>query len=191
MEQILRAALTEFSAHGFASARMEDIAQRANLSKGGLYAHFRSKEAIFEALLRKTLMPTSPHRKWPPCPGDSPREAIHAFVAHLYDRLSDPDVLATLKLLIAEGHRVPRLVSHWREMFVDPFLAEQKAKLEAAAERGELRHGALVDEPSLLISPVLHAAVWRIVFADDLRPETFETMRGAHFHMLHELLEPS
>ncbi|PJI51998.1 hypothetical protein CTI14_50165, partial [Methylobacterium radiotolerans] len=37
--------------------RMDDIALRAGVSKGGLYAHFASKEAIFEALLERHLAP--------------------------------------------------------------------------------------------------------------------------------------
>ena len=51
--QILDAALQEFSQAGYAGARMDDIALRAGLSKGGLYAHFDSKEAVFEALLER------------------------------------------------------------------------------------------------------------------------------------------
>lgn len=42
--QILDAALAVFSERGFEAARMDDIAARAGLSKGGLYAHFRSKD---------------------------------------------------------------------------------------------------------------------------------------------------
>lgn len=52
---ILDAALAEFSRNGFAATRIEDIAAHAGLSKAGLYAHFASKEAIFEALLVRTL----------------------------------------------------------------------------------------------------------------------------------------
>ena len=52
---ILDAALEEFSRRGFSAARMDDIAQRCGLSKGGLYAHFDSKDAIFKALLDRTL----------------------------------------------------------------------------------------------------------------------------------------
>ena len=36
---------------------MDDIALRAGLSKGGLYAHFSSKEAVFEALIARHLSP--------------------------------------------------------------------------------------------------------------------------------------
>ncbi|WP_235488861.1 helix-turn-helix domain-containing protein [Achromobacter sp. DMS1] len=39
---------------------MDAIAQRAGLSKGGVYAHFSSKEEMFEALLVRHLIP----RRW-------------------------------------------------------------------------------------------------------------------------------
>lgn len=62
--QILDAALQEFSAAGYTGARMDDIALRAGLSKGGLYAHFASKEEVFEALLARYLA----HRGSTPVP---------------------------------------------------------------------------------------------------------------------------
>jgi AcrR family transcriptional regulator len=34
---------------------MDDIARRCGLSKGGLYAHFASKDEVFEALLVRSL----------------------------------------------------------------------------------------------------------------------------------------
>ena len=55
VQQILDNALLEFEEHGFQAARMETIAQRSGLSKGGLYAHFDSKEQLFEALLTRSI----------------------------------------------------------------------------------------------------------------------------------------
>jgi len=49
--EILDAAAQVFARLGFARARMEDIAQQAGLSKATLYLYFRSKEALFQALL--------------------------------------------------------------------------------------------------------------------------------------------
>lgn len=48
--QILQAARDCFAERGYAVTRVEEIAKAAGLSKGGLYVHFASKEAIFEAL---------------------------------------------------------------------------------------------------------------------------------------------
>jgi TetR/AcrR family transcriptional regulator, regulator of autoinduction and epiphytic fitness len=46
-QQILDAALAEFLAHGFHGARMDAIAERANVSKRTVYKHFDGKDALF------------------------------------------------------------------------------------------------------------------------------------------------
>src|SRR5262245_18696772 len=54
---ILEAALDEFSARGFAAARLDDVAQRAGVAKGTIYLHFKDKEALFQELVRTMLSP--------------------------------------------------------------------------------------------------------------------------------------
>jgi AcrR family transcriptional regulator len=51
--QILDAARKCFIDKGYFPTRMEDIAEVAALSKGGIYFHFESKRQIFEALVRQ------------------------------------------------------------------------------------------------------------------------------------------
>ena len=46
-EAILAAALEEFSARGFAAARLDDVARRAGVAKGTIYLYFRDKETLF------------------------------------------------------------------------------------------------------------------------------------------------
>ncbi|NUN13367.1 MAG: TetR/AcrR family transcriptional regulator [Myxococcales bacterium] len=50
---ILAAAKTCFVTGGFAATRMEDIAHAARLSKGGLYFHFKSKNDLMVAVVRR------------------------------------------------------------------------------------------------------------------------------------------
>ena len=92
--QILDAALVEFSERGFNAARMDDIASRCGLSKGGLYAHFQGKEEIFKALLARLLAPP----QWddrPPLPADADARAFaHWMVDGLYSALGKPVSLA-------------------------------------------------------------------------------------------------
>src|SRR5580692_2798564 len=51
-ERILSAALKEFAAKGFAGARVDVIARRANINKRMLYHYFGDKEELFKAVLR-------------------------------------------------------------------------------------------------------------------------------------------
>ncbi len=49
-DEIRAAALAEFSARGFAAARMESIAKRAGITKATIYLYFRSKQHLLESL---------------------------------------------------------------------------------------------------------------------------------------------
>lgn len=61
--QILDAARHAFVDKGYFPTRMEDIAQAAGLSKGGLYCHFDSKRRIFEALVEQEYEESSAQLK--------------------------------------------------------------------------------------------------------------------------------
>jgi TetR/AcrR family transcriptional regulator len=52
-ERILKAALAEFAASGFAGARVHAIAQRAGVNARMLYHYFGEKEDLFRAILRR------------------------------------------------------------------------------------------------------------------------------------------
>jgi AcrR family transcriptional regulator len=49
--QILRAARSLFVENGFLATRMEDVAKRAQLSKGAVYFYYKSKRELFDALI--------------------------------------------------------------------------------------------------------------------------------------------
>ncbi len=54
-QQILAAALKDFSAKGLAGARVDCIARRAGVNKRMLYHYFGSKDGLFSAVLRQKI----------------------------------------------------------------------------------------------------------------------------------------
>nr|WP_246253939.1 helix-turn-helix domain-containing protein [Comamonas jiangduensis] len=89
MQHILDAALAEFSRQGYNAARMEDIARSAGLSKGGLYAHFPSKESLLQQLLARVLeAPLLENLHWWPCEARTLEDLVDAFVDHTLQRLA-------------------------------------------------------------------------------------------------------
>lgn len=52
-EAITGAALALFLEHTYARTTMDDICARAGCSKGGLYHHFRTKEAVLESVVAR------------------------------------------------------------------------------------------------------------------------------------------
>lgn len=185
-KHLLAAALVEFSEHGFAAARIEDIAHRAGLSKSGVYAHYDSKEAIFEALLEDTLQP-SPDAP-PPVLDES--TTVETFVAEFIDgcyrRMADPAVLGMLRLMIAESTRVPELIQRWHQSFVVSFHRTQADTLARAVERGLVRASPLTEQFSLAYAPVLYAAITQLVTGQPSLADP--ALRDAHARMMLSLL---
>lgn len=189
IQQILDCALQEFSEHGFQRARMDDIAQRCGLSKGGLYAHFNSKDALFEALLTRSIAPPDVKAMNLPRPLEVQPLATW-LVDQMYDALANPRTVATMRLLIAEGARVPHLVKLWSKHVSEPQMAMlAEAFHESTAGQGGTR-SVIVREPWLAAAPVLHALLSQLILGEHLEIDMAH-MRKAHVEMLCELLEPA
>ena len=60
-ERILDAAADLISHYGYDKTTVSDIARAAGVSKGAIYLHWDSKEALFEALLRRQLWRYADH----------------------------------------------------------------------------------------------------------------------------------
>ena len=71
--RILAAALAEFSAKGFAGARVDAIARRARGNKRMLYHYFGNKEDLFTAVLRHKM---AERRSWGAAMSSDPAERL-------------------------------------------------------------------------------------------------------------------
>ena len=53
--RVLDAALSVFARYGFRKTSMEEVARAADISRQGLYLHFRDKEALFRAAIARMM----------------------------------------------------------------------------------------------------------------------------------------
>lgn len=188
MQQILDAALVEFCERGYVDTRMDDIARRAGLSKGGLYAHFDSKDAVFEALLRRSLAPPSLEGMPEPDPRVPTREFAAWLVDRLYAHIADPSRMRMLWLMIAEREGVGHLLALWDQQVIGPYEAVLQRAL-AAREAAGAAPGVLSRAPWLALSPLIHASMRELVMPPDAGER--ERWRQAHEDLLVELLDPA
>lgn len=187
-QQILEAALVEFGSLGFTAASISRIANRAGTSKANLYVHFANKDEIFETLLRDLLIPAN--TAW--TPGASAQElkaSIDAFVDRLYGAL-DHKVIAVIRLLVAESHRVPGLIQRWHEEVLLPARAEQQRRIDEHVADGVLRASPLTDYFAFATAPLLYAAITKIVFGQEVAAAEVERIKETHRRMLHHVLLP-
>ncbi len=83
---VLAAARLEFSEHGYAEAKVDRIAERAELTRGAVYSNFPSKRALYLAVLIDMIEHTATGDGSPSSP-PSPAEALGAFVRVWLERL--------------------------------------------------------------------------------------------------------
>lgn len=185
--QILDAALEQFSQHGFNATRMDDIARACGLSKGGLYVHFGSKDAVFEALLERALTRTN----WDELPqlaqGASARAVATWIVDRLHAALLEPQRIAILRLLISERQRVPTRLEQWREGVLRMRAQQVTARIHDDLAASISPDSVLARHPWLALSPVMHTVLWQALFGEGTAPD--DDARQAHIDLLCALLE--
>jgi AcrR family transcriptional regulator len=181
-EEILAAALDEFSARGFAATRLDDVAQRAGVAKGTIYLYFRDKESLFQELIRTMLTPLVGTIE-AMGKADLPISALAEHFADLFVR----EVYKTrrkdvIRLMIAEGPRFPNLAEFYYREVLSRIIAAVRALIARAAARGEAPAG-LVDYPQILAAPGLVAIIWSSLF-ERFEPLDVRAMMKTHLALL-------
>jgi AcrR family transcriptional regulator len=181
-EAILSAALDEFSERGFAAARLDDVAKRANVAKGTIYLYFRDKEALFQELIRSMLTPvigTVESLGAADLPiGMLADRIVDIFVREVYEtRRKD-----VIRLMIAEGRRFPNLAEFYYREVLSRIIAAMRALLTRAAARGEVPAG-LAEFPQLIAAPGLIAIVWSGLF-ERFEPLDVRALMKTHIELL-------
>ena len=99
----LDAALVEFADRTYKAVSMERLAECAGLSKAGIYAHFKSKEEIFHALLERTTKQICDFQGWLPDEDLTLPELVDVYLDRLYATFSPPATMSIYRLLLAES----------------------------------------------------------------------------------------
>ncbi|VFR44310.1 Transcriptional regulator, TetR family [plant metagenome] len=188
-QQILDAALVEFSAEGFAGASVSKIARRAGMSKANIFVHFTSKDEIFETLLKDLLDPAK--GQWDlPAMDQAIDKQIDDFVDRKYDDLT-PEVIAIIRLLISEGHRVPELIGRWYSNTVLPAHAKRQDIIQGYVDAGIVKRSTLTENFEFAMAPIMFAAIFKVMLPEPLAEAEFEKVREVHRKLLHALLIPT
>lgn len=186
--QILSAAIGEFVARGYEAASVSNIAKEAGMSKGNVYVHFPSKEALFEALLLRLLgrAGTDWHEMFKGV--STAKEFVDTFIDHAYQGVT-ADSVAVMRLMISEIHRVPALQDRWNASLLRDSEARQKV-LNDLVERGVLRQGPLTNCFYIASSPIVFISVMKMVMPSETPLVDPDVMRSEHHAMLLECLAP-
>jgi AcrR family transcriptional regulator len=154
-QAILHAANEILEERGFVDLTMDEVAQRAGVSKPTIYRRWPTKGTlVFEAfsadfLTRQPLPDTGSLR------GDL-LAALRAWIRVVKGTVTG----RTLRGLIAEVQRDAELAEIWREQFTGPVRAQHRTMIDRAVERGEVSPSA---DPDVVLDLLYGSAYHRLL----------------------------
>jgi len=107
--KILDGARQVFLLNGYAAASIDQIINQSGVSKGAIYHHFDSKDALFNSLVAAEAERIA--RVLPSIDPDEPNpcSALQQIGMGMLDTLNDPATISTLRLIIGALGRFPQL----------------------------------------------------------------------------------
>ncbi|MGQ0685820.1 TetR/AcrR family transcriptional regulator [Bradyrhizobium sp.] len=132
-EELLHAALEVFGERGFAGARLEDVAQRAGVTKGTIYLYFDSKETLFREVVRAGVgaAAASGERFVREYQGPT-HELLAAFIRRFWETMRDPGNAHLARLASSELGNFPDLL----RTYMDEVVLRTRRTISAIVERG-------------------------------------------------------
>lgn len=179
-EAILAAGLAVLSADGFAAAKLDDVAARAEVAKGTIYLHFKDKQDLFEQIVRGAMDPVIGHLERVAELPDLPTDVLLAKFFELFRT----QVLATdrrfvVRLVLTEGARFPEIAAFYHREVVSKGMALVKRIMARGVARGELAPADPECFPHLVFAPLLMALIWDGLFSA-FEPIDIERLLAAH-----------
>lgn len=176
---ILEAASELFFLRGMARTTIDEIAERADVSVGSVYFHFRSKEGVYLALVEEALDVNERYMRDVPDEPSPLRRVLDAGEAYLRFHLERPDAFRLVALRILEPPVDAGLSAVEQRIAdrVERLVGAVGDDLQAAIDAGEIRPIAAEDGMRFLWG------AWNGVIALSLRQDrlrlTDEQVRSA------------
>ncbi|MBX5483728.1 MAG: TetR/AcrR family transcriptional regulator [Myxococcaceae bacterium] len=162
---ILDAAQAEFSAHGFSSGRMEEIARRAGVSVGTLYNYYEDRGALLEALLERhrELLLSRVDDALAKTARDGFEGRLRAFVGTVVEHFRENRALVAVAIEeeLAGGRRNPKKVHTLRELSV-----RAEALIAQGVKENALRRDDASMFPTYLVG-ILRSVAVRVLHSDE------------------------
>ena len=181
--QILDAAFEEFIANGFATTRVEDIAERIGVTKGTIYVYFPTKENLFAAMIAHVATPLEELLHGAGDLKGSYSERLEALLLLFYEKvLKNRHTRELVRFVISEGSRFPHIIETHHDELIDPLFQRTQALLDEGIAAGEFRDGPAALAP-VIFAPVVARMMETLIRGDHAHGELDAYVR-AHLDLV-------
>ena len=164
--ELTAAALGLFVEKGFAATRLEEVAQRAGVSKGTLYLYFDSKETLFKAVIQEGVLPVvAESEAIAATHAGSAFELLERLLANWWARIGGTDFAGIPKLMVAEARNFPDVAQFYYENVIRRVRTLVGIVLERGMASGEFRRMEIETCIDVIMAPMLMLLIWRFSMA--------------------------
>jgi AcrR family transcriptional regulator len=157
--EILEAALDAFAESGLAGTRVEDIAERAGVSKGTVYLYFAGKEELFREAIRDKVARTL-EKLASAAEGNHPPQQLARFIEAYWAHLRQPHFASMYRLVMAELHQFPELVRFYSQEISGKVIGFLAGLVSAGVASGHFRRVDASATSRIIVSLLVQHAVW-------------------------------
>jgi AcrR family transcriptional regulator len=190
--EIIAAALETFAERGFAATRLDDIAERAGVTRGTLYLYFPSKEDLFKAVVRQAIVPIIARgEEIVEHSQESSAALLTKILLMIPTAVAGSPVSAIPKLMISEARNFPDLAQFYLKEVIRRGRRLLTAIVARGVERGEFRPVDMDHVFYCVVGPVLLTMLWKHSFEpyDGKRLDAQALCRAHLDLLLHGLLK--
>jgi AcrR family transcriptional regulator len=159
-EQIIKAALEVFGERGLANARLQDIAERAGVSKGTIYLYFPNKEELFREMIRQTAVAALERAEKAVTHG-TPIEQLLAFMKGYWQFVRSPAFSSIYRLVLGELHQFPDLATFYAHDVSARRLNIISGIIRRGIDSGDFREIDPMVAARMLSAIVVQHGIWR------------------------------
>ncbi|MBN9459632.1 MAG: TetR/AcrR family transcriptional regulator [Burkholderiales bacterium] len=159
--ELLDAALELFVDKGFAATRLDAVAARAGVSKGTLYLYYASKEDLFKAVVRQSIVPLIEAFQHDVAQSSAPSATLlREFFRQWWTRFGATPLAGIAKLVVGESGNFPELARFFQQEAVLPCAMLLASIVHRGVKQGEFRPIDVEASIQLWISPMVLRAIW-------------------------------
>lgn len=164
-EAILKGAMQEFLAHGYAATSMDKVAKRAGVSKATVYSHFGDKESLFSAVIQdlaQDKFQTVMGLDKPQSLNEAPQQVLSAIATRMLKNAKrDRAFQNFIRIIIGESGRFPELAKAYVNNLAKPVIETLTKYL---TQHPELE----LDDPEASVRIMVGSLIYYVMLQDML-----------------------
>ena len=181
----MEAAFLEFSKNGYAVTTLDQVAERAGVTKGTIYVYFENKEHLFISMVHEAVKATMDtvedmFERHDGSTADLLREQFSFIYDHI---VQDRRRREVVRMLIAEASRFPALADRYYQEIHLPCMDLLTRTIQRGMDRGEIRRSAVTECPLVIIAPIALVDLWMMMF-DERHPLDLKKYFDAHLDLV-------